>query len=304
MKVEKIGSRGTLFTFAASDTGFPEECCVYLINGKNRVYLCDTHLGPGSMAPVREYIRANGMADKELVVFLTHADYDHIWGACAFPGATVAAHEGTLERIYNRGSLELRRYGHYKNGDVKLVYPTLTFDGKISFREDGVEFIHAPGHTSDSALCHDRADGVLFVGDLVERPRPVIQDHDLERYIDNLERIREMEAKIMLSSHSGRVTARDIEDNIGSIHQFQDMLVTKPAPNETREVSRARKLYTLLLYEDAIAQTAGNTFDYEAFQKELWDSLELDYLSPLDALLDGVEHEELKLALESYLAGL
>ena len=41
-----------------------------------------------------------------------------------------------------------------------------------------------------------------------------------------------------------------------------------------------RKQYTLLIYEDAIAETAGDKPDYPTFQKELWGSLELTIWSP------------------------
>jgi len=304
MKVEKIGSRGILFTIEAHENAFEEDYFIYLINGENNVYLCDTHLGPESMKPIKEYMHSHGLDQKPLVLFFSHTDYDHIWGACAFPGATIIAHDRSLQRIFDRGQLDLQRYGKFQNGDVKLVYPNLTFDSRISFREDGVDFIFAPGHTNDSAVCYDRRESVLYVGDLVERPQPVILEHDLETYIETLENLKGMAAKVMIASHSGRVNNDDIDKNIEFIREFQDTALSEPTEDDTAETVMIRKMYTLLMYEEAIQQTAGDSFDYMEFQKELWGSLELDYLSPRSALLRNVEHEELRLALESYMAGL
>ena len=303
MKIEKIGSRGVLFTMEANDSAFAEDYYIYLINGEKDLYLCDTHVGPKSMEPIQQYLAANGLDTKPLVIFHSHSDWDHIWGACAFPGATVVAQHRSLQRLYDRGYLELQRYAKFQNGEVRLVPPAITFDSRMLFCEDGVEFISAPGHTDDSAICYDRKDSVLYLGDLVERPRPVIQAHDLETYIETLEEIKGIAAQIMLTSHSGWVSKEDIEDNIAYIQQFQDIaLGSSEGDSEVGEM--IRKCYTLLMYEDAIAQTVGNEFDYLTFQKELWHSLELDYLSSASALLRNVEYEELKLALESYMAGL
>lgn len=304
MKTERIGSRGVLFTLEAHESAFASDYCVYLIEGENTVYLCDTHVGPRSMEPIGDYMRENGLDKKELVIFFSHSDWDHVWGACAFPEATVVAQHGTLKRLYDHGHLELQRYAKYQNGDVRLVYPTITFESKLSFCRDGVEFIFAPGHTSDSAICHDRRDSVLYLGDLVEVPHPEIQAHDLETYIETLEGIGELKARVMITAHSGRVGEKDIQDNIAYIQRFQEIAFSEPAEQEPEAAKMIRKQYTLLMYEDAIAETAGDKFDYPTFQKELWGSLELDYLEPITTLLKKVEHEELKLALESYMAGL
>lgn len=303
MKTEKIGTRGVLFTLENNDGAFNDDYRIYLIEGERNVYLCDTHVGPRSMEPIREYLDRNGLDKKPLIIFLSHSDWDHIWGTCAFPEATVIAQHGSLQRIFQRGHLDLQRYANFKNGEVNLVYPTITFDDRICF-DDGVEFIFAPGHTRDSAICYDRRDSVLYLGDLVKKPQPILHEHDLETYIETLENIIAMAAKVMISTHSGQITQEDVQKNIAFIRKAQDTALSEPEEDESQDVEMIRKLYTLLMYEDAIAQTAGEDFDYMAFKKELWGSLELDYLSNRSHLLQNIEHEELKLALESYMAGL
>ncbi|MDD4657856.1 MAG: MBL fold metallo-hydrolase [Eubacteriales bacterium] len=301
MKIEKIGSRGTAFTFEEQESALGEYT-VYLINSDNRVYLCDTHLGPKSMEPIKEYLQAQGL-NKPLVIFLSHSDWDHVWGVCAFANPLVAAHELCAQKIIQRGPLELQRYASYQNGDIRLVTPNLTFDSRLLFADDGVEFIYAPGHTVDSAICFDHRDLVLYAGDLVEKPQPSIGWHDLENYIDTLEYLGELPAQVIITSHSGIVTREDIDDNLDYIRECQE-IVEKGPDEDDDDADYIRKLYTLLLYEDAIAQTIGGDFDYAAFQRQLWQSLEMDYLSSETALLRNADYEELKLALESYMAGL
>jgi len=298
LKIKTIGSRGVLFTYEADECALGGNYSVYLINGEKNVYICDTHLGPESMKPIKDYLRSNGLDKKQLVVFLSHSDWDHIWGVCAFPKAIVVAHEKCSQRMFDRGLLELKRYHEYQNGDIKLVYPNLTFDSRLTFREDGVEFIYAPGHTIDSAICYDRKDSVLFLGDLVERPEPVISHHDLETYIDTLEILKGFQTEAVVSSHSGLVDERDMEDNIQFIRNFQERAMVETGDHGN---SMAIKLYTMLMYEDAIQQTAGDSFDYPDFQREFWGSLGMDYLNSESALLQNIEYEELRLALESYM---
>lgn len=304
VKIEKIGSRGVLFTYNETESALGEYC-VYLINGQNNVYLCDTHLGPKSMEPIQEYMRDNGLEEKPLVIFLSHADWDHIWGVCAFDQPLVVAHDKCTQRINDRGLLELERYASFMNGNIRLVYPSLSFDSRLSFQADGVEFIFAPGHTEDSAICYDRRDSVAYVGDLVEKPQPTVSFHDLETYIETLESLKALAAKLIISSHSGQVGAGDIDGNIEFLREFQDIALSESSEDvDESDNDMIRKLYTLLMYEDAIQQTAGPDFDYLKFQRVFWESLEMDYRNSKSALLRNVGYTELKLALESYMAGL
>ncbi len=301
MKIEKIGSRGTLFTFEEPES-LLGEYSVYLIEGSNRLYLCDTHLGPRSMDPIKEHLRTQGL-DKPLVIFLSHSDWDHIWGVSAFSNPLVVAHVFCARNVMQRGPLELQRYASYQNGDVTLVRPHLTFDSSILFADDGVEFVYTPGHTDDSAICVDHQDSVLYVGDMVEKPLPSIGWHDLEKYIESLEYIGEQRGQVIVSSHSGIVTLEDIEENLDYLRQSQEM-VEEQSPEVDEDRDHLRKLYTLLLYEDAIANTIGQGFDYASFQRQLWQSLDLDYLTSISSLLNNVDYEELKLALESFMVEL
>lgn len=300
MKIEKIGTRGTIFTFAEAESALGEYSC-YLIEGNKRFYLCDTHLGPRSMEPIKKYMATLAPA-KPLIIFLSHSDWDHIWGSCAFTNALVVTHELCARYISERGLLELTRYEDYQNGSVLLVEPGLTFDNRLSFADDGVVFYSAPGHTADSACCQDLRDNITYVGDLIERPEPVISWHDIEAYITTLETLEEQEGVEYISTHSGIVHKEDIELNLEYLRRCQQLLSEEPSRID--HSNSLHKQHILLLYEDAVAQVKGKDFDYTAFQQGLWRSLSMDYSQPVPTLLGQVDYETLKLALESQLADL
>lgn len=215
---EKIGERGILFTFQEGDSAFSQDTCVYLIDAGDKLFLCDTHVGPESMEAVKGYINAQRLGDKEIIVFNSHGDWDHIWGNCAFPNSVIIAHESCRQRMLESGESDLEKYkGKFHDGTFKLKLPNLTFDSRLKFEEYDIEFIYAPGHTADSAICYDRKDFVLFVGDLVEYPYPYLSYDDLEVYIKSLEYIKSIGARFILCGHSGRVDENLINENIAFI---------------------------------------------------------------------------------------
>lgn len=213
MKIERIGSRGVFFTFGEGDAPFEYSTSVYLINAGKRLFLCDTHTGPKSMETVKKYITDNGWGDKELIIFNSHADWDHIWGNCAFEASTIVSHIKTKKRIEEEGAYDLEKMSRFHNGTIELKLPNLTFDSALSYEEDEVEFIYAPGHTEDSSICYDRKDSVLFVGDMIEAPHPLVSFHDLQSYLHSLEKIKNYSAEIILSAHSGIVSQELLKGN-------------------------------------------------------------------------------------------
>lgn len=218
MVIEKIGKRGVLFTFQEGDSAFSQDTCVYLIDSGDKLFLCDTHVGPKSMETVKAYINEQGLGSKEIIVFNSHGDWDHIWGNCAFPNSIIIAHESCRKRLMESGEKDLEKFkDKFHDGSFGLKLPNLTFDSRLSFEDYGIEFIYAPGHTVDSAICYDKKDSVLFVGDLVEYPEPYLQYEDLETYIKSLEYIKSIKAETFISGHSGVVYEDLINENISFI---------------------------------------------------------------------------------------
>lgn len=260
MLMREVQKRGLLFTFA-------DNISVYLISTDKKYFICDTHLGPRSMEAVKQHI-ASQWPNKEIVIFNSHADWDHIWGNCAFPEAIIIGHETCRKRMQEIGAYDLAQLTEYHQGEIKLVLPSLTFSDKLVFEEEEVEFIYAPGHTIDCALCFDRQDSVLFVGDLIEYPLPYLDYHDLEAYIKTLEFIRNFRAKVIISAHSGIVEDRLIDDNIAYI---KDVLLGNPINaaqfSEYRHVHQVNVNNMILLQFERIArEKLGKDFDYRSWR--------------------------------------
>lgn len=285
MDIQTVGKRGVIFTF-------DDNISVYLIAADKSLFLCDSHLGPRSMEAVRHYIRQH-WPKKEIVLFNSHADWDHIWGNCAFPGALIIGHEQCRARIRQTGQYDLERLADQHRGEIVLVPPNLTFSAELSFPEEEVSFIHAPGHTADSALCFDRRDTVLFVGDLVEAPIPYLDFPDLARYIKTLEIIKHMPAKIKISAHSGIVDEALIDRNIAYIRA---VLLNEPVDtgdDETCKSVHNININNLLLlqWERVLRDRHGENFNYLGLRVAFPD---WETMAPAD----------LSSALESYAATL
>jgi len=193
MEFSRVGSRGLLFKWAE-----PYHTNVYVILGARHVFVVDTFLGPEPMGEVVAKIRGEG---KPVVVFNTHADYDHFWGNQAFEGATIIAHDYALRRIKTQGAEGLSEFKEHMMGEVNLTPPNLVFRKKISFVEDGVDFFYTPGHTGDSASCFDSVDGVLLPGDNLEAPYPYVNLLNLKEYQQSLEEYVKLGAKIIIPGH-------------------------------------------------------------------------------------------------------
>lgn len=269
--ISKAGSRGVIFTF-------DDDITVYLIHTDTYWFLCDTHLGPQSMQTIKKYI-AEQAKDKAVIVFNSHSDWDHIWGNCAFLGSFIIGHETCRQRMQEIGEFELELLRQQHCGNIKLVLPNVTFSDRLLFADEEVEFIYAPGHTVDSAICFDRKDSILFVGDLVEQPIPYLDYHDLATYIETLEFIKSFPAQIKLSAHSGIVDNDLIERNITYITMILQGKQVEPAIYQaTPDVHNFNINNRLLLqYENKVRERLKDNFDYALFRRNFKDLKEVSY---------------------------
>ena len=283
--ISKVGNRGVIFTFE-------DEITVYLINADNNWFLCDTHLGPQSMEYIKNYISMQSNK-QELIVFNSHSDWDHIWGNCVFEDGIIIGHETCRKRMNEIGAFDLARLPEYHCGTIKIVLPNLTFTDRLTFAEDGIEFIYAPGHTIDSSICFDRKDSVLFVGDLVEYPIPYLDFEDLETYIKTLNFIKKFPASVKVSSHSGIIDNALIERNTKYVKDiFQGNSIDPMVYHECPSVHNFNINNRLFLkYEKMVREKLGQNFDYTLFRSNFED-------------LKTIGYTDLQKALELYLARL
>lgn len=218
MKFEKISSRGLLFSFDD-----PYLTNVHVILGNNHVFVLDTFLGNDSMKFVLSKIAEEGHAGKPIVVFNSHADYDHYWGNGAFKDATIVGHERCKTRVIAEGEAYLLKYADHKRGEIELIPPNRTFQETLIFEDEGVNFFHTPGHTLDSASCYDTVDKVLFVGDNVESPFPYLNHVNFEQYIHTLKSYLEFDWKYLVAGHDPLMEKPDlIKQNIDYLRKFRN----------------------------------------------------------------------------------
>ena len=218
MKFEKVGSRGLLFSFED-----PYYTNVHVILGNTNVFVLDTFLGNDSMKIVKSTIAEEGYECKSIVVFNSHADYDHYWGNGAFKEATIVGHELCKARVITEGEASLVKYADHQRGMVELMPPNRTFQETLDYESEGVKFFHTPGHTLDSSSCFDKRDGVLFVGDNVESPIPYLNHANFDQYIRSLELYLELDWKFIIAGHDPILEKPDlIKQNIDYLQKFRD----------------------------------------------------------------------------------
>jgi len=272
MKARQISNRTFVLEYTDGDTNF-------LINGKNTIYICDTHMGLESMDLLKNFIKNNGWSNKEIIVFNSHYHYDHIWGNCAFQNEKIISQEMCRDRIIERGEYQLEIYSNmYNTTGIEIKAPNITFMNNLEFHDDEIEFIYTPGHTDDSAICIDKRDSIIYVNDLVERPLPHLANENWEQYLETLEMIKALSPQVMVSTHSGIVTEKLLDENIlyikkllkGEKIEFNDEVRIRVHNNNIK-----RKL--ILTKEKEIKGLLGKKFDYKAFKKEFWSILGVEY---------------------------
>jgi len=218
MSSHRTGTRGVLIPFDD-----PYYTNVYIIFGDEHVFVLDTFLGNDSMKIVNQLIENEGCASMPVVVFNSHADYDHYWGNGAFKDALIIGHERCYQRIISEGEASLVKYADHQRGKIDLLPPTHAFQEILKFEDEEVSFFHTPGHTLDSSSCFDERDGVLFVGDNVESPIPYLNHANFDQYIRNLESYLKLDWKFLLTGHDPIMdTPELIKRNIDYLQRFRD----------------------------------------------------------------------------------
>ncbi|MFC1744261.1 MBL fold metallo-hydrolase [Candidatus Riflebacteria bacterium] len=267
MEPYKAGTNGFLFHFDESNSPFEQATYIYVILAEEKIFICDTHVGPDSMDAVKEFLGPffNG---RDILVFNTHYDWDHVWGNCSFPEAVIIAHKKCRELlscdiVWEEMLTNNRQYFH---GEVERKLPNLTFEKELTFIDDGVTFFHSPGHSPDSSSCFHQKDGVLYVGDNVEYPIPYFSWHHLDEYERSLQTYKDMQPKILVTGHSGIVGMELLEENLKYVSQM--------AAGEEIDISDAEKapihafnLKSLLCsqYEEKARKALGTKFELKAF---------------------------------------
>ncbi len=189
--------------------GFPEECCIYAVEGEDAVALVDTGMGKGDLPGSLEAITPG----KRLMVFNTHCHFDHSAGNFAF--SAVHVHPGCgpdqdeTEAMPGAPAAKACRIP-VQEGD--------RFDlGGVS-----LEVVETPGHTPGCICLLDRVHRVLFAGDLIgsDSHNVWMLDHlpwvkfstvSLECYLRSLRKVEALGEAYdgFLCGHDGRILGKE-----------------------------------------------------------------------------------------------
>ena len=151
----KAYERKTLLPGITLLYGFPEECCIYALEGERAVALIDTGMGKGDLRGTLEELAPG----KPVLVFNTHCHFDHSAGNWQFPEVRMhpgcSADQDETEAMPDAAGRPRARRVPVKEGD--------RFDlGGVA-----LEVIETPGHTPGDICLLDRTHRVLFAGDLI-----------------------------------------------------------------------------------------------------------------------------------------
>ncbi len=143
-------------------TGFAEECCIWLVEGRDRAAIIDTGMGKGDLRAAVD----RAAPGKELLIFNTHCHFDHSAGNFQFPA--VYMHPACAPDQDETEAMPLFR-------EAKAADPLARETRRLPLKEGDcfdlggvtLEVYETPGHTPGCVSLLDRAHRLLFAGDLI-----------------------------------------------------------------------------------------------------------------------------------------
>ncbi|OLN27823.1 MBL fold metallo-hydrolase [Desulfosporosinus metallidurans] len=179
----------------------------------------------------REAIMAAGEVD---VIINTHFHLDHAYGNKYFPKALVWAHaldapalrspEQFLAFTGFNSPQEFPDPLQFPGGPPGQAVDRELLDGEVlDFGDVALQVIHTPGHTPGHISLYEPTASILFSGDIDLSPFGPWYGNvrsDLEEFACSIERLIELNPKVLVTSHIGIVT-----DNIPDrLRDYADML--------------------------------------------------------------------------------
>lgn len=199
---------------------------IYLVLGRERALLIDTGYG---QAKLRDYVAQ--LTTQPLLVINTHGHRDHSGGDVQF--GAVSAHPADFAAIETNADPAARARQRaaaeavpaeerFDAAQSRPLVLTALHDGeKIDLGGRELEVIAAPGHTPGEIVLLERARGLLFAGDHLNRlvwlqlPGCL----PLENYLASLEKVaaRGSEFSTILPGHHGPIDAGLLTEMIAAV---------------------------------------------------------------------------------------
>jgi glyoxylase-like metal-dependent hydrolase (beta-lactamase superfamily II) len=221
-------------------------------------FVIDSPVYPDELEAVPSVLEHAGFPVSGLLT--THADWDHLLGRIAFPGASLGCGESTARRLAaepGQAQRELREFDedHYVDDRPPLslaAVQTLPVPGRLSLGPDErgheLELHPADGHTPDGTAFFIPWTGVLVCGDYlspVEIPW-ISPGGSAEAYLATLERLRELvqRAETVVPGH-GRPLSREetlgvLDEDVAYLRALMSSGVDAPLPAGRRTGAQRR----------------------------------------------------------------
>ncbi|MFL5009950.1 MBL fold metallo-hydrolase [Rhizobium sp.] len=181
-------------------------------------------------------LRALGMLGEQinarpLIVINSHMDWDHFWGNAAIARrAPIIAHAAALDRLRDPSAREVLRDKASQESrfrDVDLIGPDITFSGSMTVNGGDLtlELIHTPGHTPDHVAVWIPELRICLAVDAVEYPIPEVWSKnagDLRLIRSSLERIRDLNARLVIPAHGRTHSPSAVHDNLAYFQALAD----------------------------------------------------------------------------------
>jgi glyoxylase-like metal-dependent hydrolase (beta-lactamase superfamily II) len=198
--------------YAISEPYQWQEVISYLIIGKDRALLFDSGNGMGDIKRV-----VDALTPLPVTVLASHSHIDHVGGHYQFANVLAPNTDFTNDRAKGQGNSFVReevsaaalckplpKGVNEDNHHIKAFTPIARVDegDKIDLGDISLEVMMIPGHTPDSLMLLDRANGRLFTGDSYYKG-PIwlyAPETDLVAYAKSINRMAAL-APILTSVH-------------------------------------------------------------------------------------------------------
>nr|MDQ6914876.1 MBL fold metallo-hydrolase [Actinomycetota bacterium] len=165
------------------------------VRAGGEAFVIDSPIFPDELEVLPRVLDQAGFEVKGLLA--THADWDHLLGRAAFPGAALGVAETTAARLRaepGAAQRELRGFdeGHYVERPAPLAlgdWQALPVPGTVEVGERALQLHPADGHTVDGMAVWIEWTGVLIVGDYVS-PVEIPEVASLDAYRSTLRGLR------------------------------------------------------------------------------------------------------------------
>ncbi|WP_176560293.1 MBL fold metallo-hydrolase [Brevibacillus dissolubilis] len=172
------------------------QTCSTVVEEGERIFLFDPAYFPNELDAIADYVNEIRRG-RELILVLTHGDWDHIVGYPLFADATVVAHKRILAEGRLEGQIEsARRFDerYYVMRPEALQIPRIdrVIEGVEEVGEWKTTFYPVPGHVDDMIATYIHSHKTLVVGDILSDMEFPFVYHSYEEYLATLTQMEEL----------------------------------------------------------------------------------------------------------------